>query len=388
MKDSRRMRRAAGAAAGVLVLLAACGGDAGDTAAAGDERFSIEPEPRLSVGVLVGDTLQEFHRVVTPFLMADGRLVVPLAGASTIRVFDATGAFVTNLGRAGEGPGEFRYLTFAWPRGDTIEAFDFMLQRITRFLPDGKVETVTLDTELPDLSAVAGPMGEGWVVGGVASGGYGQRDVLAFHRFGRDGADLGEIARVQGFERYASPGLGGGPTPLSPNAVRRVSGERLYVGETLTPVLRVVGADGGTVTVTLPLAPAAAPVADVLRAVIDTALARAPAEQVANVRRRLETAPMAEQLSLYWALIVDDDGLLWIRPYEPIRHAAALGGLSQSGGGPGGEWIVYSADGVALGTARMPADLEPAMITRDAIVGIARDELGVESVRVHTLHRR
>jgi hypothetical protein len=47
---------------------------------------SIDPRPRVSIGVVEGDTLYELHRIVTPFIMADGRIVVPLGGSNTIRV--------------------------------------------------------------------------------------------------------------------------------------------------------------------------------------------------------------------------------------------------------------------------------------------------------------
>jgi hypothetical protein len=64
-----------------------------------------------------------------------------------------------------------------------------------------------------------------------------------------------------------------------------------------------------------------------------------------------------------------------------------LGGLSESSGA-GGTWQIISPSGVAAGLVEMPQDLQPVQITADAVVGIARDDLGVESVRVHTLQRR
>ena len=134
----------------VLVLtLSLCGCDADEDARPSlpgvrGIPVAVEEPPRLSVGVLSGDTNQEFYRVSTPFLLPDGRLVVPLRGSNVIRVFAADGAFIENLGGEGEGPGEFTGLESAWSRGDTIEAADNRLNRITRFLPDGTVEVVRL----------------------------------------------------------------------------------------------------------------------------------------------------------------------------------------------------------------------------------------------------
>ncbi len=70
----------------------------------------------------------------------------------------------------------------------------------------------------------------------------------------------------------------------------------------------------------------------------------------------------------------------------PLLHAAALGGLQSVG--PGGDWMIFSPEGVQVGSIELPSDLEPYHITSDAVVGIVRDELGVESVQVHSLARR
>lgn len=160
---------------GALVVLAGCDADP-DAGLVADPRAgtppTIEAEAVLSVGVVAGDTLQEFDRVVTPFVLADGRLVVPLGGSSEIRVFSPEGTFARRLGGSGEGPGEFRYLSAAWPRGDTIEAFDSRLRRVNRYLPDGSLEVVAIPGgEYPDMSVAVGPLGEGWVLGGVVAGG-------------------------------------------------------------------------------------------------------------------------------------------------------------------------------------------------------------------------
>src|ERR1700754_2338566 len=92
--------------------------------------LSIDPKPRVSIGVLEGDTVYELNQVVTPFLLPDGKVVIPLRQANTIRVFSASGVFIKSYGGAGSGPGEFRGIVGAWPRGDTIEAADFRLVRI------------------------------------------------------------------------------------------------------------------------------------------------------------------------------------------------------------------------------------------------------------------
>jgi hypothetical protein len=332
--------------------------------------------------VAEGDTLQEFHSIESPFLMADGRLAVPQSGSGTIRVFDADGAYVTTLGRAGTGPGEFRHLTAAWSRGDTIEALDFLLRRITRFLPDGSADVVPLQSEMPDLG-LAGPLGDGWFAGGVLVGRAGRRDLVVLHRFGRDGTDLGEITRAQGMARYSAAGYHG-PEPLSPTVVVAGGRGRMYVAETLTPTIQVFDPTG-TLNSELAWLPEAGPTPrEVFEVVMDSAVARAGPDRAALTRQHIEAAGVPAQLSAFWTFIVDDEGFIWVRPYDPLRHAFALG----FGVGPGGQWTILSPEGIEVGSVQVPADIEPVQITTTAVVGIVRDSLGVESVRVHALDRR
>src|SRR5687768_15597263 len=109
----------------VTCVLAACGGDrTASTALPAGAPVAIADSARLQLGVISGDSILEFDRVTTPFVLADGRVVVPLRGKSVIRVFAPDGSHQATLGRYGEGPGEFTALGGAWARGDTIEALD------------------------------------------------------------------------------------------------------------------------------------------------------------------------------------------------------------------------------------------------------------------------
>ncbi|HET9949906.1 MAG TPA: hypothetical protein VFQ22_13375, partial [Longimicrobiales bacterium] len=76
--------------------------------------LDIDPSPRTAVGARSGDPMRMLDRVVTPFLLPGGSLVVPNAGSSSIRVFRRDGTFVRELGGPGEGPGEIGELVAAW----------------------------------------------------------------------------------------------------------------------------------------------------------------------------------------------------------------------------------------------------------------------------------
>ena len=349
--------------------------------------LEIEAEAVLSVGVVAGDSLQEFDRVRTPFVFPDGRLVVPLGGSRDIRVFTQEGEFVERLGGRGEGPGEFVDLSAAWPRGDTIEAFDGLLRRVTRFLPDGSVEVVPITHgSQPDLSFAAGPLEEGWALGGVVSGGPGDRDLIVFHHFDRTGRHLGELDSIGGIVRYMAEGYGG-PEPLSPRAVAASDGTHLYLGDTRVPSIRRVRLPG-IVDGEIAWEPAESESAEaVLDQVIDVAVSRAPADRASVTRTRLEAARVPSELSVFWDFLLDPEGFLWVQPYQPLAHSFALGARYLGGVGNGGAWWVFTADGHYAGSIEVPDGLELTQITRTSVVGIRRDPLGVESVHVHRVRR-
>jgi len=318
----------------------------------------------------------------------DGRLVVPNAGSYDIRVFTEDGEFLEALGGRGEGPGEFMYLAAAWSRGDTIEAFDSRLRRITRFLPEGSTEVVPISGGgYPDLGLGAGRLGRGWALGGVIAGGYGQRDRIAVHHFDRDGGHLGELVSVGGIVRYSAGNLGGGPEPMSPRSVVVADGSYLYFGDTLEPVIRRMSAPG-LADGEIAWEPAESPaVRDALDRVIDQAASEAPADEASATRARYEAAPVPDGLSVFWNFMVDPEGFVWIQPYEPLAHAFALGGRYVGGADNGGTWSVLTTEGRRAGSIEVLESLELTQITPTSVVGIRRDELGVESVHVHRIRR-
>jgi hypothetical protein len=270
----------------------------------------------------------------------------------------------------------------AWARGDTVEAFDGRLRRITRFPPDGSHEVVSF-TSAPGYvdSAVRGWSPGGWLLYGLVAGGAGRRDRIAVHHFARDGTHVGEVAQIDGMRRFQA-GSAGGPTPLSPSAWLELHQGLFYLAEALDPVVRVLDSTGAVVReITWPPAPSASP-EEALAAVIDSVAA---SEGSLFPPEYLGAAPVPDRLPLFWGFLVDDEGFVWVRRYDPLRNAAALGGLA--GAGAGGEWLLFTPEGAPAGAIRVPEALAPSQITSDALVGIHRDQLGVESVRVHPLRR-
>ncbi|WP_419950771.1 6-bladed beta-propeller [Candidatus Palauibacter sp.] len=70
--------------------------------------------------------------------------VVFVGGASEVFVFGRDGSYIRSLGRQGDGPGEFAFVSTLGLHGDTLWVGDPAVGRLTRFRPDGSVlETIS-----------------------------------------------------------------------------------------------------------------------------------------------------------------------------------------------------------------------------------------------------
>jgi hypothetical protein len=174
---------------------------------------------------------------------------------------------------------------------------------------------------------------------------------------------------------------------LSPRALYRLHDGLIYLAETSQPAIRVFSGDGGLVR-DIRWDPGPRPAPDAaLRIAIDGAASRAPEGQAESRRAQLEGFPPPQRVPAFWDFLVDDLGFIWVRPYDPARHVFdGMGG--GAGPGRGGGWLILSPEGAVLDTVVVPDALEPMQITRDAVVGIVRDELDVQHVHVHPVERR
>lgn len=379
--------------AAALVLVCALSAEAcgSERTADGDAPYpagapvAVDSAPRLAVGAVRGDTTREFHDVVDPFLLPDGHLVVPDAGPGKIRVFGPDGRLAETLGGPGEGPGEFGRLSAAWSRGDTIEAFDADLDRVTRFPPGGRPEGVRLDVAGPAQAGIPGALPDGgWIVVGVESARLGGRDTVAAHRYGPGGEHEGLVTRIAGMRRFRTERVGG-PDPLSPRAVFAVHGGYVYAAETQTPEIHVLRPDG-RLDRTLSWDPGERPSPETaFREAVDAASSRAGMSSD-RYRTMLEAFPVTGPVPAFWGFRVDALGFVWVEPFDPDRRSI----LSSARTGASGTvlWKILSPQGGPAGTVELPGDLEPTWIGRDELVGVRWDALAVQHVEVHAIERR
>lgn len=105
-----------------------------------EDPWTVSEAPTLRIGEAAGDEAYTLYNVRAAVRLRDGRIAVVNSGTAQVRIYDETGRHVADLGRRGEGPGEFQLLMDLWStRGDSIVAADNRLGRLTVFDAGGRV---------------------------------------------------------------------------------------------------------------------------------------------------------------------------------------------------------------------------------------------------------
>lgn len=341
----------------------------------------------VRIGVVDGEPAYQFSGVTGGARLADGTVVVADGGSQQIRFFDPGGRFRRAVGGPGEGPGEFSGLSaLGHAPGGGLWAYDFALRRITWLGSTGEVDGMTsLGPDppvvhplgvLPDRTAVFRELWGAQAVAGASRAGL-RRDPVAFVRFDSTGALLDTIGLFPGREIFLhdEDGRSVMSTPLfGRNSVGAVRNGRIVVGsqdafelEELTPDgtrarrVRILGRDR-----TLSRE-------EVGRA-IDARLEAGEPERRADLRRTLEAMPTPETRPAYGGMFADASGNLWIEEWAPNPSLP-------------GAWTIVLHDGRWLGSVDAPEDFYPLDIGEGWILGVERDELGVEYVSVLPINK-
>ena len=138
-----------------------------------DRPLAIEEEEIFSVGSMAGEEWETFARVEGVAFDAEGNLYILDAQNSRVVKVGPQGQFSAELGRAGEGPGEFgRPLAISVTRSGEVRVFDLNHQGFTVFNPDGSFKSTARIAGgffVPNGGLMSLPNG-GMVDGGMSAG--------------------------------------------------------------------------------------------------------------------------------------------------------------------------------------------------------------------------
>ena len=341
--------------------------------------WQVADTPSLRIGVAQGAAATAFAGILAIERTEDGGIVV--SERTGIRQFDGTGGLVRRIGREGAGAGEFGYIMSAVTCAGRIVVADYMRQPVSVFdVATG--EFITSQT----VSGVAA----GTVVQPVACSGDGfvaqlvprpERQTAApeVHRVrmplvATDGTfTIGDtLAVVLGPELY--DGL---VRPFGRHEAWASDAHSLYTMDTQAAEVRVRTIDSGRlrriVRIGLPARDVTeADVARIRTQYLDGVPA-ALAER--ELLPRLNAVPIPERMPATSQLEVDGAGYLWLREHQPFRDE------------PVRTWHVVAPGGAWLGAVDMPRAFTPHVFGRDEVIGVWRDELGVEYVHAYPLLR-
>jgi hypothetical protein len=107
-----------------------------------------------------------------------------------------------------------------------------------------------------------------------------------------------------------------------------------------------------------------------------------PPEVVTEFREDYLERPRPERLPVFTDLVVDAMGHLWVERYRP--RYGNIDPLWETGPR---EWDVFDSGGRWIGTVLVPDRVRVREIGRDYVLGVWRDELGVEFVRTYEMDR-
>jgi hypothetical protein len=366
----------------VAVLVAACAGPA--TAPPEPQTWTLAAEPDLIIGE-DGTPEGEFNRINAVIPLPGGELLVADAGESALKVFSESGEYLRAIGRQGEGPGEFRSISWVALEGDTLIVHDFSIRRLT-FLhldgtllnvvvprPQGPTASVRAQARMPDgrwlvsgLKSYEGEMPAGVVRDTFAFGllpASGEGDVEYFHR------DLtGSMVRVEGINAGV---LGFASSwPLG----NRLGG-RIVVLRPETGMMTVYDANGiqeAALPLPMPMRPITGSERSRLRA---EALEAARPERKAFAEARFADGAVPEHYPAFASVVPDGEERLWFEAWE---HEPP----------PSRRYWVVSIAGEWVAEITMPPGFQPMTIGPDWVLGIHRDDDGVQRVMRYGLERR
>jgi len=354
--------------------------------------WRLADTPDVDIGVLEGADEYQLFQARDAKRLTDGRIVVANGGTNELRFYTPDGNHVASAGREGGGPGEFQQL--GWIRtfgGDSLMVYDFSLGRMSVFDDNGTFARSFKITPIGEASFVIGAdvFSDGMVLaksplifaGGIENG-LNRRDEL-FQTYTATGEPVDSLGAFPGPEQFIQTGGSGNrrfiaitSLPFGRTPATAVYGTRFCFGASDTYEIACYERDATLrrlIRRSVPPRPVTP--ADV-EAYKERELADVEDENARrDAERRYEEMPVPETMPAYATFTLDAVGDLWVREFT-VGEAATW------------TWTVFDPEGRMLGTMALPPDFRVTQIGDDFVLGLWRDDLEVEHVRLYTLIKK
>jgi hypothetical protein len=163
-----------------------------------------------------------------------------------------------------------------------------------------------------------------------------------------------------------------------------VVGDRIYTSRPDRNEISIRDIDGNLVEKIYGAAPLQ-PVTEAMRKeFIDAAVANDPSRE-AEIREQV-TGSFYETVPAFLTFLVSKDGYIWTQEYQVEKFPLPTQVVLPPRTAPI-RWTVYDPEGSQLGDVPVPVDFAISEIGEDYVLGVARDELGVERIRAYSIVR-
>ncbi len=357
-----------------------------------DGGWRLSAEPILQIGEREGEESLQFFGVTGGARLSDGKIAILNNGTRTIRVYGPDGSFIREFGRDGEGPGEFRALSSVHVLpNDTLLLWDGRRRVFSLFTSPGEFvrsqrltwvgsEALIGIRPLPDgrlvVKTYAGPGREE-----LGSGTGIHRAVGPLLLFDREGVLLDTIglfpnAESAIFELAGQPGYT--VPPFDKNFFFDVWRESIILGTAERMEVLFWDVTGGPRALFRDLGSDLTVKQEDRDWYEEHFFPDAVTPEAQQERTMLLRDLMfPETRAAFTDLEVDPAGNIWLRTGRHIFYYAESR-----------EWTIFSSAGGLLGTISLPVGFKSLEFGSDEILGVWKDDLGVEFVRVYSIEKR
>jgi hypothetical protein len=351
-------------------------------------------EPALRIGAVGGDSTYEFHRVVGALRLSDGRIAVLDARSFQLRFFSSEGRFLVGVGRRGQGPGEFLNPSglCRYP-GDSIVVLNVGTHAGTDIFSSrgdlGRRIAFGVGTSFIDSCARDGSLLTYRTLQGFVPRSGVWRDSSTFSWVtpnGTEGPLVGRFAIQEMHETRVDGMTGRSHVPFGTSVEVEAGPDVAFVGTNESYEIRVYDLRGRLERL-IRLLEAARPVSQELIRVHRESTAAFTART--NARRAEPSpsnslpVPYPRTLPFYSALRATSNRDLWVKRYHPWDEGSRVAGQRAVT-----EWDVFDAEGRWSRVIEIPYSLSILDVGAEYLLGVWRDNDGVEFLHLYRLPPR
>lgn len=311
-------------ALGCLATVMACGQDIPSEVSMAV--WAVAPDPVLEIASSDGRGFA-FSRISSAKWLPSGEIVAANADAGELLTFDSEGRFLRSVGRNGQGPGEYTWISEFDEWADSLIISDSQLQRVTVLDAQANLgRTLSFGHDLPTAIERVSVAGEGlWAVRGFAAvyppsePGSVRRDSVGFGYMRPDSVTWTRVVVVPGMMTAAATIDGRWsyrPIAFTPVPLGTTLGMCWVVGSGDSRELSIWTPSGELLRTLAVALPVRETTSEDHSGWVENLIDGLP-EEAANWQRRfLEALPYADAFPVISDVVVDERGFLWVQEWE------------------------------------------------------------------------